>query len=122
VTSDADLSAEAATCHLIADTIAAAHDWNPYIEMLRRDGTLVLVGVSTEPAPVHSFPLILGRRRISGSLIGGIRETQELLDFCATKGIASDIEIIPIAKVNEAYDRAVKGDVRYRFVIDLGTL
>jgi uncharacterized zinc-type alcohol dehydrogenase-like protein len=122
VTPDEDLGGEANAYHLIIDAVAAAHDWNVYINMLRRDGTLVVVGASTEPAVVHSFPLILGRRRISGSLIGGIRETQEMLDFCAARGIGSDVEVVSVDQINAAYDRAVTGDVRYRFVIDLKTL
>jgi uncharacterized zinc-type alcohol dehydrogenase-like protein len=108
--------------NIILDTVSAPHDLNPYLNALRRDGTLVVVGVSVEPSPVNTFPLIAGRKRLAGSIIGGIRQTQEMLDYCASKGITSDIEIIPIQDVNKAYDRTVKGDVRYRFVIDMKTL
>ena len=106
----------------ILDTVSAAHDLNPYIGQLRRDGTLVMVGIPSVPPAVAPFPLIMGRRRIAGSLIGGIKETQEMLDFCAKHQIVSDIELIPIQKIEEAYERMVRGDVKYRFVIDLKTL
>ena len=122
VTKDADLTSFSNSLHMILDTVAAAHDWNGFVSMLKRDGTMVLIGASPEPASVDAFPLILGRRRIAGSLIGGIRETQEMLDYCAANGITSDVEIIPVSDINSAFDRAVAGDVRYRFVIDLKTL
>ncbi len=108
--------------NVILDTVSGAHDLNIYLNALRRDGTLVVVGVSVEPTPVATFPLILGRRRMAGSIIGGIRETQEMLDFCGKHNIPADIEVIPIQDVEKAYDRTVKGDVRYRFVIDMKTL
>ena len=116
------LQAEAKRYSFIIDTVSGAHDLNAYIGALCRDGTLVIVGVSVEPASVGTFPLILGRRRIAGSIIGGIRETQEMLDFCAEHNVASDVEVIPIQDVEKAYDRTIKGDVRYRFVIDMKTL
>jgi len=106
----------------ILDTVSAPHDYNTYINLLKTDGTLILVGAPDKPAPLQPFPLILHRRRIAGSLIGGIRETQEMLDFCAEHHIESDVEVIPIQHVNEAYERVVRGDVRFRFVIDLRTL
>ena len=106
----------------ILDTVSAKHDYNPYLELLRRDGTMVLVGVPEEPSPIPAATLISKRRRLAGSCIGGIRETQEMLDFCAGRGIASDVEVIPIQRVNEAYERAVRSDVRYRFVIDIESL
>ena len=106
----------------IIDTVSAKHDLNAYLELLKRDGTLTLVGLPPEPAAVAAFPLILYRRSLAGSLIGGIAETQEMLDFCAEHGIASDIELIAIDKVNEAYERMLKSDVKYRFVIDMKTL
>ena len=102
----------------ILDTVSAPHDYNAYLGLLRRDGTMILVGMPDQPTPLSAGPLIMGRRRLVGSLIGGIRETQEMLDFCAEHGVASDIELIPIEKINEAYERMIKGDVRYRFVID----
>ena len=108
--------------HMILDTVSAPHDLNVYLSALRRDRTLVVVGVSAEPAAISTFPLIVGRRRLAGSIIGGIRETQEMLDFCAEHNTPSDVEVIPIQDVNKAYDRTVKGDVRYRFVIDMKTL
>ncbi|MGD1156518.1 MAG: NAD(P)-dependent alcohol dehydrogenase [Terriglobia bacterium] len=105
----------------ILDTVSAQHDYNAYLQLLRRNGTMVLVGLP-DPTPLAAFMLILGRRRLAGSLIGGIRETQEMLDFCAAHGLASDVEVIPIQQINEAYERTVKSDVRYRFVIDLASL
>jgi alcohol dehydrogenase (NADP+) len=106
----------------ILDTVAAPHDINAYLELLKRDATLTLVGAPAQPLPVNAFNLIIKRRQFAGSLIGGIRETQEMLDFCAAHGIVSDIEIIPIQKINEAYDRLLKSDVKYRFVIDMKSL
>jgi len=106
----------------ILDTVSADHDLNTYLQLLRRDGTLTLVGVPTNPAPVAAFAVIMGRHRLAGSAIGGIRETQEMLDFCAEHGITSDIELIRIQQVNEAYDRLLKSDVKYRFVIDMASL
>jgi len=107
---------------LIVDTISAPHDLNQYLGMVRPGGAQVLVGVPPKPAPVHAFSLIQGNRSLAGSLIGGIAETQEMLDYCGKREIASDVEVIPIQKINEAYERMIKGDVRYRFVIDLKTL
>jgi uncharacterized zinc-type alcohol dehydrogenase-like protein len=116
------MKAAANSFSVIVDTVSAAHDLNSYIAALRRDGTLVIVGVSVEPAPIAVFPMIAGRRRMAGSIIGGIRETQEMLDFCGKHNIPADIEITSIQDVEKAYDRTVKGDVRYRFVIDMKTL
>ena len=83
---------------------------------------MVVVGIPEKPTPVHAFPLVMGRRSLAGSLIGGIAETQEMLDFCGKHNLGSDIEVIPISKVNEAYERVLKSDVRYRFVIDMATI
>lgn len=105
----------------ILDTVSAAHDYNAYIGLLRRGGVMVLVGLP-ESTPLSAGPLISKRRSLAGSLIGGIRETQEMLDFCARHDIAADVEVIPIDKINEAYERMLKNDVRYRFVIDLASL
>jgi uncharacterized zinc-type alcohol dehydrogenase-like protein len=112
----------AASFDLIVNTVSAGIDWNQYTNLLKVDGTFVIVGVPDKPVPVDAFPLIMGRRSIAGSLIGGIQETQEMLDFCGKHNIASDIESIPIQKVNEAYERMLKSDVRYRFVIDMASL
>ena len=106
----------------ILDTVSAHHDLNAYLSLLRRDGVMVLVGAPAKPIEVQAFPLILKRRTLAGSVIGGIRETQEMLDYCAAKNITSDIEVIPIQQVEAAYERTIKGDVRYRFVIDMKTL
>ncbi len=106
----------------ILDTISADHDVAGYITLLRRDGALVLVGIPPKPAEVPALALVWRRRTVAGSLIGGIRETQEMLDFCAAHNVSSDIELIPIQKLAEAYDRTVKGDVRFRFVIDMKSL
>ena len=105
----------------VLDTVSAPHDYNAYLGLLRRDGTMILVGMPDQPVPLSAGALIMARRRLVGSLIGGIRETQEMLDFCAEHDVASDIELIPIDKINEAYERMIKGDVRYRFVIDCAT-
>ena len=107
---------------LIIDTISAPHDYNKYLALLRVEGTMVLLGVPPKPTPVAAIALIGGRRSLSGSLIGGIKETQEMLDFCAEHNIVSEIEIIPVQQVNVAYERMMKNDVRYRFVLDMKTL
>jgi uncharacterized zinc-type alcohol dehydrogenase-like protein len=106
----------------ILDAVSAEHDINAYLSLLRVDGNLTLVGAPEKPLDVSAFGLIMGRRSLSGSNIGGIAETQEMLDFCATHGITADVEVIPAAKINEAYDRMLKSDVRYRFVIDSASL
>jgi alcohol dehydrogenase (NADP+) len=107
---------------LIIDTISAPHDYNKYLGMLRTQGTMAIVGVPPAPTPVSAFSLIGGNKQLAGSMIGGIAETQEMLDYCAEHKIVSDIEVIPIQKVNEAYERTIQGDVRYRFVIDIQSL
>ena len=105
----------------ILDTVSAQHDYQSHLNLLRRDGTMVLVGLP-DPSMLSAAPLIMQRRRLAGSLIGGIRETQEMLDFCAEHGVVSDVEVIPIQKINEAYERMIKSDVHYRFVIDIASL
>jgi uncharacterized zinc-type alcohol dehydrogenase-like protein len=106
----------------ILDTVSAPHDLNAYLDLLKRDGAMTLVGAPETPLPVGVFSLLFRRRQLAGSIIGGIRETQEMLDFCAHHDIVSDIETIPIQKINEAYERLLKQDVRYRFVIDMASL
>lgn len=106
----------------IIDTVSAQHDLNTYLQLLRLDGTMILLGVPPESPTVATFNLIGKRRRLAGSLIGGIKETQEMLDYCAEHGIVSDVEVIPIEYINEAYERMIRGDVRYRFVIDMASL
>jgi alcohol dehydrogenase (NADP+) len=108
--------------HFILDTVSAQHDINAYFLLLKRDGNLTQVGVPADPLSVNVGNLIFGRRNFSGSLIGGIKETQEMLDFCGEHNITSDIELIAIDQINEAYDRLEKSDVKYRFVIDMATL
>jgi uncharacterized zinc-type alcohol dehydrogenase-like protein len=106
----------------VLDTVSAPHDYNTYINLLKTDGTMILVGAPDKPTPLEPFPLILHRRSIAGSVIGGIRETQEMLEFCAEHKIESDVEVIPVQQVNEAYERVLQSDVRFRFVIDLASL
>jgi uncharacterized zinc-type alcohol dehydrogenase-like protein len=117
-----EMQKHAGSFDFILDAVAADHDINAYINMLARDGTIVLVGAPEKPLAVSSFALLFGRRNLSGSLIGGLAETQEMLDFCGKHSIISDVEVIPIQKVNEAYDRLVKSDVKYRFCIDMASL
>lgn len=112
----------ASSFDLIINTVSAPLDWNAYLSLLKVDGSLVVVGIPEKEVPVGALSLVMGRRTLAGSLIGGIRETQEMLDFCGQHNIACDIEKIPIQKVNEAYERVIKSDVRYRFVIDMASL
>jgi alcohol dehydrogenase (NADP+) len=107
---------------LLIDTVSAPHDHGPYLDALKRDATLVQVGAPGEPLALGVFPLILKRRHFAGSAIGGIAETQEMLDFCAAKGFGADVEVIGIGQINEAYERMLKSDVKYRFSIDMSTL
>ncbi len=119
----AEMETHAASFDLILDTVAASHDLDAYSQLLKRDGTLCLVGVPEHPHPTPNIgALIFQRRSIAGSLIGGLAETQEMLDFCAEKGIVSDIEMIPAQAIDEAYERMVRSDVKYRFVIDMASL
>lgn len=117
-----NFEAQAERLDLIIDTVSAKHDFSPYLGCLKIDGTHVLVGAAPEPNEVAAMALIYGRKRLAGSLIGGIKETQEMLDFCARKKVYSDIELIPASRINEAYERTVKSQVKYRFVIDSKTL
>jgi alcohol dehydrogenase (NADP+) len=112
----------AGSFHFILDTVSAEHDINAYLQMLRYDGTLTLVGVPEKPLAVSAFGLLFGRRNLSGSLVGGMAETQEMLDFCGEHNITAEVEIIPIQKVNEAFERLVRSDVRYRFSIGMASL
>ena len=123
VTTDpAQVDAAKGSFDFILDTVSAPHDFNMYLSLLRTDGIHICVGAPPEPALVAAFSLLGGRKSLAGSGIGGIKETQEMLDFCAEKNIVSDIEIIDIKDIQTAYDRMVKGDVRYRFVIDMASL
>ena len=110
------------TMDLVIDTVSVPHGYAPYLSLLRPRGTLVLVGAPTEPASVRAFSLIGGNKRLVGSMIGGIAETQELLDHCARHGITADVERTAIQDIHQAYDRMLRSDVRYRFVIDLQSL
>ena len=122
-TSDAETFTKlAGTFDLLIMTVGIALDWNAYLSLLKVDGSMVVVGAPEHPVPVHAFSLIPGRRSLSGSMIGSIKETQEMLDFCGKHNIASEIEVINIDQVNEAYERVLKSDVRYRFVIDIASL
>jgi uncharacterized zinc-type alcohol dehydrogenase-like protein len=116
------LEALAGQYDFVLDTVSAHHDLNAYLNLLRREGALALVGAPERPREVNAFSLITNGRTLAGSMIGGIRETQEMLDYCAAKGITSDVEVIPIQRIEEAYERTVKADVRYRFVIDMQSL
>lgn len=118
-----EMASHAGSFDFILDTVAASHNLDAFVNLLKRDGTLTLVGAPDHPHPSPTvFGLILGRKSIAGSLIGGIAETQEMLDFCAQHGITSDVEVIAMKDINAAYDRMLKGDVKYRFVIDMKTL
>jgi uncharacterized zinc-type alcohol dehydrogenase-like protein len=107
---------------LIIDTVSAAHDLSPYFNTLKREATMVQVGAPEKPMPINVFPLLAKRRNFSGSMIGGINETQEMLDFCATHNITADIELIPIQHINQAFERMLKSDVKFRFCIDMASL
>ena len=117
-----EMAKHAGSFDFILDAVSAEHDINAYLQLLKLDGTLTIVGAPEKPLPVAVFNLILPRRNFAGSAIGGIAETQEMLDFCAERGIACDIEMIGIQQINQAYERLLKGDVKYRFVIDMASL
>jgi len=119
---DAEMQKHAGTFDFILDTVSAEHDLNAYLNLIKLDGTLTMVGASPKPLPVAVGSLLFRRRQLAGSIIGGIRETQEMLDFCADHGITSDIEMIRIQQINEAYERLLRSDVKYRFVIDMASL
>ena len=119
---EAEMLKRAATFDFILDAVSAPHDMNAYLELLKRDGTMTLLGAPEKPAPLGVFSLLFKRRRLAGSAIGGIRETQEMLDFCGERGITADIETIRIQQINEAYERMLRSDVKYRFVIDMASL
>lgn len=121
-TDESEVTKAANRFDFIIDTVSAQHDLNQTLTMVRRDGTLILVGVPPEAPQIHPFSLIPRRRSVAGSMIGGIRETQEMLDFCDAHNIVSDVEVISIQNINEAYDRMTRNDVKYRFVIDMATL
>jgi uncharacterized zinc-type alcohol dehydrogenase-like protein len=117
-----EMRKHAGSFDFILDAVSADHDINAYIQLLRRDGNITLVGAPEKPLAVSAFGLLSGRRSLSGSPIGGIRETQEMLDFCGKHGITADVEVIPIQKVNEAYERLLASNVKYRFSIDMASL
>ena len=119
---EAQMAAQAGSFDFILDAVAATHDLNAYFNLLKRDGNLVLVGAPEKPLPVAAFPLIMRRRSFYGSLIGGLPETQEMLDFCGQHNITSDVEMIRMDQINQAYERMLKSDVKYRFVIDMASL
>jgi uncharacterized zinc-type alcohol dehydrogenase-like protein len=119
---EAEMQKHVGSFDFILDAVSADHDLNAYLQLLKLDGTMTLVGVPEKPAALYAFNLLMKRRRLTGSAIGGIRETQEMLDFCAEKGITADIEPIKIQQVNEAYERLLRSDVKYRFVIDMASL
>ncbi|MEI8395684.1 MAG: NAD(P)-dependent alcohol dehydrogenase [Rhodospirillaceae bacterium] len=114
-----EMNRHAGSFDFILDTVSAQHDLNTYLALLKRDGTLCLVGAPEQPLPVAAFSLIFGHHRLAGSLIGGIEETRRMLEFCAEHRITSDIELIPMSRINEAHERILKSDVKYRFVIDM---
>ena len=116
------MAKHAGSFDFILDCVAAQHDINAYIHMLKRDGNITMVGAPEKPLPVAVFGLLFGRRSLSGSAIGGIAETQEMLDFCGTHNIVADVEVVGVQQINEAYTRMLQSDVKYRFTIDMSTL
>ena len=118
----AEMQQQAGSFDFVLDTVSAPHDLNAFVELLKLDGTLTMVGAPEERIPFGVFSLLFKRRRLAGSIIGGIRETQEMFDFCAEHGILSDVELIPMQQINAAYARLLKSDVKYRFVIDMASL
>jgi uncharacterized zinc-type alcohol dehydrogenase-like protein len=123
VSTDADaMKKHAGTCDLIVDAVSASHDVNGLINLLRRDGALAIVGVPDKPLSIEASGLLFGRRAVGGSIIGGLGETQEMLDFCGKHEVAADVEVIPVQKLNEAWARMLKSDVKYRFSIDMASI
>ena len=120
--SAAEMQKHLGSFDFILDTVSAPHDLNAYLDLVKRDGTMTLVGAPEAPTPLGAMRLLFGRRQLAGSIIGGIRETQEMLDFCAEHGLTADVEMIKIQQINQAYDRLAKADVKYRFVIDMASL
>lgn len=120
--SDAEMQKHVNTFDFILDTVPAVHNINPYINLLRRDGTLGFVGAPPQPVPLEVAGLLFGRKKVAGSIIGGVRETQEMLDFCGKHNVTADIEMVGVQQINQAYDRLLKNDVKYRFVIDIASL
>jgi uncharacterized zinc-type alcohol dehydrogenase-like protein len=116
------MAAHKGSFDFILDTVSAPHDLNAYLQLLRLNGTMCQVGIPEEPASIPAFSLLANRRSLAGSGIGGMKETQEMLDYCAEHKIVSDVEIIPIQQINEAYERVIRSDVKYRFVIDMKSL
>jgi alcohol dehydrogenase (NADP+) len=116
------MAARAGRFDLLLDTVSATHDIDSYLSLLKPDGKLILVGAPEHPLPVSAFPLLFGRRTFAGSIIGGLPETREMLDFCAEHGITADIELIEMSQINDAYTRLLKSDVKYRFVIDMASM
>jgi len=121
-TNQAAMQRQLKSFDFILDTVSAEHNLNAYLDLLKRDGTLTLVGAPEQPLPVAALGLIMKRRRLAGSSIGGTRETQEMLDFCAEQAITADVELIRIEQINEAYERLLKSEVKYRFVLDMASL
>jgi uncharacterized zinc-type alcohol dehydrogenase-like protein len=119
---EAEMAKHAGSFDFILDTVSAEHNLNSYLDLVKLDGTLTLVGAPPNPMPLSVGSLLFRRRSLAGSIIGGIRETQEMLDFCAEHGLAADIELIRIQQINEAFERLAKSDVKYRFVIDMASL
>lgn len=121
-TNDESMANMANSFNFIIDTVSATHDYNEYLALLKTDGVMILLGAPPKPSEVQAVQLIFGRRSLVGSLVGGIKETQEMLDYCAEHNITSDVEVINIDQINEAYERTLSGDVHYRFVIDMASL
>ena len=119
---ESEMQKQVGSFDFILNTVSAQHDVNAYVDLLKRNGTMTLLGAPETPTPLSAFGLLFGRKRIAGSLIGGIPQTQEVLDFCAEHGIAADVEVIQVQQINEAFERMLKGDVKYRFVIDMASL